>query len=109
MELTATEFHFNPSVIYAEPGEKLRISLRNLGATTHSIEFELPSAGRLRVAVFDVRGRLVARPVDADRPAGRQAVAWNGEGTSGRVAPGIYFVRLEALDRVETSRLVRLR
>jgi glucose/arabinose dehydrogenase len=43
MELTATEFHFNPSVIYAEPGEKLRISLRNLGATTHSIEFELPS------------------------------------------------------------------
>jgi glucose/arabinose dehydrogenase len=43
VELIATEYHFNPSVVHAEPGEKLIISLRNLGATAHSIELELPS------------------------------------------------------------------
>jgi hypothetical protein len=96
-----------PIAVFTGPNLRLSPNPGTGGPTR--IEFELPSAARVRVAVFDVRGRLVARPMDADRPAGRQAVAWNGEGTGGRVAPGIYFVRVEALDRVETSRLVRLR
>jgi glucose/arabinose dehydrogenase len=43
VELTATEYHFNPSVIHARPGEHLLIAIRNLGETAHSLELELPS------------------------------------------------------------------
>jgi hypothetical protein len=53
------------------------------------LEFTLPRSGAVRISVYDVRGRL--------------------EGTQGRVAAGIYFVRLETEGRAMTQHLVRLR
>ncbi len=73
------------------------------------IEYTLPQPGHVRINVYDVRGRLVARPVDEARAVGRPATVWNAEGTNGRVAPGIYFVHIEAAGRSATQRLVWLR
>jgi hypothetical protein len=73
------------------------------------IEYLLPQAGHVRISVYDVRGRLVARPVDAQKDAGRHAEVWNAEGTNGRVASGIYFVRMEVGAWTATQRLVHLR
>jgi hypothetical protein len=64
------------------------------GATT--IAFTLPSAGRARLAIYDVAGRLVRELHSAPTNAGRHTRAWDGTDASGqRVAQGIYFVRLE--------------
>jgi hypothetical protein len=63
------------------------------------IELELARAGITRVEILDSAGRLVARLLDRDVPAGRWALAWDGRDASGlTVASGKYFVRLEEGD-----------
>jgi hypothetical protein len=46
---------------------------------THN-DFELPGPARTRLAVYDVRGRLVARLVDRTVEAGTHRVLWDGPG-----------------------------
>ncbi len=70
------------------------------------IEYVLPRASRVRIGVYDAQGRLVANPLDADRPAGRNAITWMPAANGGRVAAGIYFVTIEAAGRSATRRLV---
>jgi hypothetical protein len=56
----------------------------------------------VRVSVFDVRGRLIERPVDGWREAGEHVVAAADPG------PGLYFVRLEAGGAARTQKWIRL-
>jgi hypothetical protein len=78
------------------------------GGTT--LAFALPSAAVTRLALYDVRGRLVRTLVDGPRPAGPAFVDWDGRDESGRAATaGIYFARLDATGLgVRTTRLVVL-
>lgn len=70
------------------------------------LEYSLPAAGRVRLAVYDVAGRLVRTLVDAELPGGAHAAAWDGTDDHGRAAPsGTYFARLEADGRVATGRM----
>ncbi|MBK7189862.1 MAG: hypothetical protein IPH86_14600 [bacterium] len=68
-----------------------------------TVELALPAAGRVRVTVLDLRGRLVRELLAGQAAAGVQHVVWNGDDAAGRgVASGTYTVRLEtATDRVE--------
>lgn len=59
------------------------------------IRFFLPADQPVRLAVYDVSGRLVKTLVDEARPAGDNAVNWDGTDRSGRsVSAGVYFARL---------------
>jgi hypothetical protein len=42
---------------------------------------------------------------DLDQPAGRHVAVWDGTGPRERPAPGLYFVRLVAPDRVTVRKL----
>ena len=67
------------------------------------IHFRTPSAGRVRVALYDLGGRRLEQPVDAVLPAGEHVTR------AGRMArPGIYLIRLEANGAVRTRKWVRL-
>ena len=63
------------------------------------------------VSVYDLGGRLVRKLGERRTdPRGRYEIAWNGEGESGKVPPGIYLavVTVEAeSDRAEQTRLTR--
>ena len=59
-------------------------------ATT--IDFALDAPAPVRLSAFDVAGRLVAVLVDERRSAGRHAIPWQADD----LAPGVYFLRLEA-------------
>ncbi len=73
---------------------------------TH-IGFDLPSAGRAEIRIYDARGRLVRTLVDEKRPAGRQNVKWDGRDEAGReVASGIYFYSLTAPGVDENRRMI---
>jgi len=85
-------------------GLRLVPSPNPAGPTGAALRFELAEPGRARVRVIDVRGRLVDTLLDGVRPAGPQRLAWR-PGDRG-LAPGVYFVRLEAGARAETARLV---
>jgi len=58
------------------------------------IAYDLPAAARVRLIVYDVLGREVARLVDEERPAGRHEVTWE----TGALASGMYFCRLVTED-----------
>jgi hypothetical protein len=75
-------------------------------ATT--VHFELAREGRVVVRVYDLSGRLIRTLADGMRPAGTQAVAWDGIDSEGRSASsGVYLVRFAA-DGVEQSAKVTL-
>jgi hypothetical protein len=64
----------------------------------------LPEPARIRLSVLDVGGREVAVLADGVEPAGRSEHAWDGRTRYGPVAPGLYFVRLEAAGGIRTRR-----
>jgi len=73
-----------------------------------TIAFDLPKEEAVRLAVYDMSGRLVRHLVTAEvRTLGRHEVLWSGKDDAGRsVASGAYFYRLEAGEYSETRRMV---
>jgi hypothetical protein len=62
-----------------------------------------------RLAVYDVRGRLVRRLEDAPHFPGRFEVPWDGRDDAGRPVPaGVYVARLLLGPDVYSVRMVRL-
>ena len=51
------------------------------------IEYALPQAGRVRLAVYEVTGRECAVLVDGEQDAGRQRVRWDGRHAAGGRLP----------------------
>jgi choice-of-anchor B domain-containing protein len=75
-----------------------------------TIGLRLESAGPVRVQVYDVTGRLVARLHEGPAPAGLLPVTWDGTDLRGRKAgSGVYWVRAEAAGEVLSRRLVLAR
>ena len=61
------------------------------------VAFALPTAGRTRVALYDVGGREVRVLADGDLMAGPQQLMWDGRDSDGRtVASGVYLCRISA-------------
>lgn len=61
------------------------------------LSFQLERAGEVRLALYDVRGRLVRELVNGARSVGRHEVAWDGTDAAGRgCASGVYFLQLRA-------------
>ncbi len=62
---------------------------------TTEIRYEVGRAARVRLQVFDVRGRLIRTLVDASLKPGRYDTRWDGHDAAGRpVASGRYYYRL---------------
>jgi hypothetical protein len=57
------------------------------------VQYATPRAGRVRLDVLDVQGRVVAVLAEGEQPAGRHEAEWSGWGARGRVA-GLYYVRV---------------
>ncbi|MBM4131860.1 hypothetical protein FJ250_12680 [bacterium] len=72
---------------------------------------ELASAARVRLAVFDARGRCLRVLADGALAAGAHSYRWDGRDDTGRPAPaGCYLARLQGEDGGGVSRkLVLLR
>jgi hypothetical protein len=75
-----------------------------------AIEFGLPAACHVRLAIYDVAGQEVRVLVDDDRPAGDHLVLWDGADGSGRRVPsGVYFCKVVAGNKIEVRKLVVLK
>jgi flagellar hook assembly protein FlgD len=71
-----------------------------------TLRFDVPVAGGVHFAVYDVAGRLVRVLVAEELPAGSHQAVWDGRDSAGRaMASGSYFARLEAGGKVETVRM----
>jgi pimeloyl-ACP methyl ester carboxylesterase len=70
-----------------------------------TIKFELPSASRVTLSMYDALGRQVCVLVNERREAGVHEVKFDGSGLSS----GVYFYRLQAGDFVQTKELAILK
>lgn len=76
------------------------------------IRYDVGDGGnvRVRIAVYDVQGRLVRVLVDEDRAPGSYLAAWDGRTDSGsEAASGVYFYAMRAGAFVESRRMVLLK
>ena len=74
------------------------------------ISFYLAEPAPVRVSVYDLAGRLVARLVDEHLETGEHSVTWHGTDLSGgRAASGVYFYRLTSGQLVDTKRMTLLK
>ena len=80
-------------------------------SVTHAdVRFSLTRTGPVRLTAYDVTGRRVRTLVDEVRGGGAHTERWDLRDDSGRpVAPGLYFLRLEAENDARTTRVTRVR
>ena len=77
---------------------------------TGELSFTLAQAGRVRVGVYDARGRLVKTLLDENRAAGPHTILWDGtDSRSGKVSSGVYFFRIVAAEGSEVVRVTLLK
>jgi hypothetical protein len=90
----------------AEPPVRTALAGPNPFRSDVGIRWTAPDAGGgARLGIWDVTGRRV---LEAVATGGRWS--WDGRDEAGRPVPaGVYFVRVETGDRVETLRVVRAR
>ena len=71
------------------------------------IEFEIPTASRVSLKVYNSLGEEVVTLVDNVMNAGTHAVEWNGKNRfNSTVASGVYFYRLTADNFVQTKKML---
>jgi hypothetical protein len=76
-------------------------------STATSIVFGLPAPADVRISLYDVAGRHLRDLVNGRREEGYHVVGWNTtRRVAGTLAPGIYFLRLDAAGESLTSKVV---
>lgn len=92
---------FDRSVAVTEPvnaGDIMNVALQVAPSPARGraqLRFALPQAGRARVEVLDVEGRVVRVLADCELARGTHTLGWDGRDDAGRrVAGGIYVCRL---------------
>lgn len=87
------------STVGIEPLPLAGLALRatpNPSRGAQALEFTLPTAGAVRIEIYNVAGRLVRTFEPGTLPAGPHRIAWDGLGAGGsRLAPGVFFMTLE--------------
>ena len=82
----------------------------NPSASGTTMHFATTRPDRVRLQLFDVRGRLIRRLVETWVPAGHHTLTWDGRDERGRpVASGAYMARLIGPDGTATVRISLLR
>jgi hypothetical protein len=75
-----------------------------------TILYEIPSAGRAILQIYDVHGGLVRTLFDLERNAGAGAVTWDGrDDHGGALGSGVYLYRLTAGGESRTRKMVLLK
>ncbi|SHK58554.1 T9SS type A sorting domain-containing protein [Rhodothermus profundi] len=95
LKRNATETSF-PVMLYAGSPNPFR--------STATVAFSLNQRQHVRLAIYDLLGREVARLVEGVRPAGTYHIPFDGS----HLAAGTYLVRLETPSGVQVRTLTRL-
>jgi peptidoglycan/xylan/chitin deacetylase (PgdA/CDA1 family) len=79
-------------------------------ASEAAVTYALWGSGRVCVSAYDVRGRLVNTLYEGAADKERRSSTWNGTNDRGvKVAPGVYFIKLETGADTVTRPVILLR
>ncbi|MFH1864916.1 MAG: C25 family cysteine peptidase [Candidatus Eisenbacteria bacterium] len=77
---------------------------------TTVVSYAVPRESRVRIAVYDLSGRIVRVLLDEMRPPGKHSVTWNGRNERGLpVGSGVYFCQMQAGSFVKSRKLIVLK
>ena len=108
-------FHTGKIAVEEMPGQQdpssvfgFAANMKNPSDGYSAITYTTTQSGKVMVKVYDGSGRLVKTLVNrANEPAGTKTVYWNAKDDGSRtVANGVYFVRLEAENKVATHKMI---
>ena len=98
-----------PQLVDVEPGSASLAFSNGPNPSTDggTLRFQLPSAQKVELTLFDLSGRRINRLVNATLSAGPHEIRWTGTDERGiRVAPGIYRARLLAAGQERSLNVV---
>ena len=106
-----TRFYLDVAILPPpDPGGALDQNVPNPFNPETRIPFRLNYDADARVAVYDIRGRLVQTLLDGNLPRGPHTVSWSGTDRFGRaVASGIYICVLETAGKTYSRRMALIR
>ena len=106
----STEFPFPDNPDTPPLVTKLFANYPNPFNPTTLISFDLATAGRVELNIYNLRGQLVNRLCGEELSIGRHSLMWNGRDSSGRrVASGVYLYRLTAPRYSQTRKMVMIK
>ena len=71
-----------------------------------TISFSIIQTGKVSLKIFDMNGRLLATLVNEEMKAGVHEINWNTKNAGGKPVPsGVYLLRIEAGDFIDTRKL----
>lgn len=104
--MAQTTFEFSQDV----PGLSQVFAAPNPFNPSTTVSFRLGRAEHVRVCVYDLNGRLVARLADRQFPAGINGVAWAGTADDGHdLASGTYLILVDSPGRRVGSKVTLLK
>ncbi|MEN8008014.1 MAG: FlgD immunoglobulin-like domain containing protein [Candidatus Krumholzibacteriota bacterium] len=76
-----------------------------------TIKYSMPTAGHLKLNIYNVRGQLVKTLIDGPRPAGAdQTIVWDGSDNLGSsVSSGVYFYEARVGSEVKIGKMTLLK
>ena len=88
-------------------GFKLKQNQPNPFSSNTWINYTLPEAANVFLAIYNVNGELVRTLQNEKQTSGKYSVMWNGLNESqNKVSPGIYFYQLQTEGFVETMKML---
>jgi hypothetical protein len=73
------------------------------------IAYQIPQRAQISLVIYNLLGNKIRVLKDGATPAGRFEAVWDGTNELGkRVAPGVYFYRLEAGKLLEVKKMIVL-
>ena len=79
-------------------------------STETTIGYQIPRECKVTLKIYDIVGRLTRTLINAVEEKGYKTIVWDGTNNRGcRVAPGVYFCRLQAGDFTYTRKVITLR
>ena len=97
-------------MIAQPPAVSLAQNYPNPFNSATTIEYALRSASRAVLEVYDLTGQRVRELVDHYHEGGRYQIAWDGLDEAGKpLSSGVYLLRLQALGRVETRKMMLMK
>jgi hypothetical protein len=92
------------------PEVMLHRNVPNPFTSKTSISYSVKAAGRVRLAVYSLTGRLVREIVDGYVEPGSYSAVWDGRDNLGNdVAGGVYYYRLERGEAFHAGKMILLR